>query len=91
MHGLELNLTFSTNCELIWSCFFTTGIKLIMDMVPNHSSDLHEWFNKSVNRIEPYTDYYVWQNATGYDSNGKPVPPNNWVSLSIYFLLLSAS
>ena len=62
---------------------YGTGIKLIMDVVPNHSSDLHEWFNKSVHRIEPYTDYYVWQNATGYDSDGKPLPPNNWVFFCI--------
>ncbi|CAG7819462.1 unnamed protein product [Allacma fusca] len=60
--------------------FKKRGIKLIMDIVPNHSSDEHEWFNKSINRIEPYTDYYVWRDAKGRDSEGKPIPPNNWVS-----------
>ena len=54
-----------------------------MDMVPNHSSDLHEWFNKSINRVEPYTDYYMWKDANGTDANGKPIPPNNWVRIAL--------
>ena len=42
------------------------GIKIIMDFVPNHSSDEHEWFQKSLKREEPYTDYYVWANPKGF-------------------------
>jgi glycosidase len=60
--------------------FKKRGLKLIMDMVPNHSSDQHPWFKKSVQRIEPYTDYYVWKDAKGFDENGKPIPPTNWVA-----------
>ena len=45
-------------------------IKIIMDFVPNHSSDQHEWFKKSAKKEDPYTDYYVWSKNT----------PNNWVS-----------
>lgn len=56
-----------------------TGIKLVMDFVPNHSSDMHVWFNKSVNREGKYADYYVWKDAKGHDDEGKPIPPNNWV------------
>ena len=47
------------------------GLKLFMDFIPNHSSDQHEWFQKSVKKEEPYTNYYVW-------SKNKP---NNWVCL----------
>jgi len=32
-------------------------------------------------REEPYTDYYVWKDPAGYDKNGNPLPPNNWVSV----------
>ena len=48
-------------------------IQVIMDFVPNHSSDQHEWFKKSVKKEEPYTDYYVWRAGRGNN------PPNNWV------------
>lgn len=68
-----------------------SDIKLVMDFVPNHSSDEHVWFNRSVNRIEPYTDYYVWKDAKGFEIDGTPIPPNNWVRTSrIYNLLLIA-
>ena len=52
------------------------GMKVIMDLVVNHTSDQHEWFQKSRQRIEPYTDYYIWRPAK---KNGKL--PNNWDSL----------
>ena len=55
------------------------GLKIVLDFVPNHSSDLHEWFQKSVKREEPYTDFYVWEDAIGVDNDGNPIPPNNWV------------
>ena len=51
------------------------GMKLVMDLVVNHTSDEHEWFQKSRRRIEPYTDYYIWRPAK---QNGKM--PNNWQS-----------
>ncbi|XP_044744081.1 maltase 1-like [Chrysoperla carnea] len=56
------------------------GIKLILDFVPNHSSDKHEWFQLSANRTKGYEDYYVWVDAKGFDKDGKPIPPNNWNS-----------
>ena len=55
-------------------------IKVLLDFVPNHSSDEHDWFKKSIAREEPYTDYYVWKDPKGYDADGNPIPPNNWVS-----------
>ena len=51
------------------------GMKVIMDLVVNHTSTEHEWFKKSRERIEPYTDYYIWRPG----KNGKL--PNNWDSL----------
>jgi len=52
------------------------GMKVIMDLVVNHTSTEHEWFKKSRQRVEPYTDYYIWRPAK---PNGKL--PNNWDSL----------
>ena len=50
-------------------------MKVVMDLVVNHTSDEHEWFQKSRQRIDPYTDYYIWR-------PGKPGGklPNNWDS-----------
>ena len=52
------------------------GMKVIMDLVVNHTSTEHDWFKKSREKIEPYTDYYIWRPAK---PNGKL--PNNWDSL----------
>ena len=44
------------------------GIRLIMDLVANHTSDEHEWFIESKkNKDNPYRDYYIWKDK-----------PNNW-------------
>jgi len=48
--------------------------------VPNHSSDENEWFQKSVERIDPYTDFYVWHDGKIDPETGERVAPNNWVS-----------
>ena len=37
------------------------GLKIVMDFVPNHSSNEHDWFLKSEQREDPYTDYYIWK------------------------------
>ena len=51
------------------------GMKVLMDLVVNHTSDEHDWFQKSRQRIDPYTDYYIWRPAR---SDG--TLPNNWDS-----------
>lgn len=50
-------------------------IKLVMDLVVNHSSDEHAWFVESrKSKDNPYRDYYIWR-----DGNGEK-EPNNWAS-----------
>lgn len=53
------------------------GLKVVLDYVPNHTSDKHVWFEKSIARVDPYTNYYVW--ADGKIVNGSRQPPSNWV------------
>ncbi|MGN0768263.1 MAG: alpha-glucosidase [Christensenellales bacterium] len=54
------------------------GIRLVMDLVVNHTSDEHEWFKQSrSSKDNPYRDYYIWKKGRGKD--GKK-PPNNWTS-----------
>lgn len=57
--------------------FLFIGLKLLLDLVPNHSSDEHEWFTKSENNEEPFNDYYIWREGKNKDDKE---PPNNWVS-----------
>ncbi|MGZ7186175.1 alpha-amylase family glycosyl hydrolase, partial [Streptococcus pyogenes] len=57
------------------------GIKILMDLVVNHSSDEHAWFEASrASRDNDYRDYYIWRDSSGHDEAGNPLPPNNWVS-----------
>lgn len=65
------------------------GLKLIIDFVINHTSNKHSWFTKSIDRIEPYTDFYVWKDAKSFEKNGDPIPPNNWVSDAFLCQVLS--
>ncbi|MGI6702175.1 MAG: alpha-glucosidase [Christensenellales bacterium] len=54
------------------------GIKLIMDLVVNHTSDEHPWFVESRKSVDnPYRDYYIWRKGKGKDGRK---PPNNWTS-----------
>ena len=50
------------------------GIRVIMDLVVNHTSDEHKWFIESQNPDSPYHDYYFWRKGKGKR------PPNNWLS-----------
>src|SRR6266498_1394818 len=51
------------------------GIKLVMDLVVNHTSDEHSWFKESCKSKEnPYRDFYIWRPAKN------SAEPNNWVS-----------
>ncbi|WP_422055681.1 alpha-amylase family glycosyl hydrolase [Sphingomonas sp.] len=52
------------------------GLRLILDFVPNHSSDQHPWFVESrASRDSPKRDWYIWRDAKPDGS-----PPNNWIS-----------
>lgn len=53
------------------------GMKLILDLVPNHSSDQHPWFLESrSSKDNPKRDWYIWKDP-GPDGD----PPNNWLSV----------
>lgn len=65
--------------ELCAACH-EANIKLMIDFVPNHTSDQHEWFKKSVARTEQYDDWYIWHDGIR-DEDGVIRPPNNWGSV----------
>lgn len=59
------------------------NMRLVLDFVPNHSSNEHKWFKCSERAlIDPvncgkYKDYYIWSNSTRFNNSR----PNNWISL----------
>lgn len=51
------------------------GMRVVLDLVPNHSSSQHPWFRSAVaDRDSPYRDFYVWRDGT------PDRPPTNWMS-----------
>lgn len=69
---------------LNWYVIFL-DLKLITDLIPNHTSYKCEWFVKSVRREGKYTDYYMWKDAKNQAEvlkySATPIPPNNWVDI----------
>ena len=63
------------NWEELCAGLHQCGIKLVMDLVINHTSDEHPWFKASrASRDNPYRDYYIWR--PGHEGR----EPNNWRS-----------
>ncbi len=57
-------------------------IRILMDMVMNHSSDKHKWFEESrSSKTNPYRNWYVWKDGKGQTATDKGQPPNNWQSV----------
>nr|XP_050856119.1 maltase 1-like [Vespula vulgaris] len=54
------------------------GLKVVLDLVPNHTSDKHEWFQKYLAGEKKYKDYYIWRKGR---KNDGVTPPNNWISV----------
>jgi alpha-glucosidase len=64
---------------LIDACH-SRGMRLILDLVINHTSDEHKWFQESrSSKDNPKRDWYIWRPAK-YAADGTRMPPNNWRS-----------
>jgi alpha-glucosidase len=61
------------------------NLKVILDFVPNHSSNESDFFAKSVRREPGFENFYMWHPGKPNPVNGtRPLPPNNWVSMFRY-------
>lgn len=61
--------------DLLLKAAHERNLKIIMDLVVNHTSDEHRWFAESrKSKDNPYRDYYIWRTGKG------DAPPNNWGS-----------
>ncbi|KAK9357203.1 glycoside hydrolase superfamily [Lipomyces starkeyi] len=69
-----------TDIEELIKGLHARGMKLIMDLVVNHTSDQHAWFKSAIaSKDSPYRDYYIWKKPKIGES-GEKIPPNNWLS-----------
>lgn len=59
------------------------GIHLMLDFIPNHTSDLHGWFIQSATGTGFYKDFYVWHDGVPNkeEPSEQPGLPNNWISV----------
>ena len=61
--------------EMLIAEVHSRKMKLLIDMVMNHTSDTHQWFRDSVARIHDKDDWYIWRKGRGRR------PPNNWINI----------
>ena len=62
--------------DRLLSALHARGMRLILDLVPNHTSDEHPWFVQArASRTSPFRDWYIWR-----DPAADGGPPNNWLS-----------
>ena len=90
-HGFGYDITNYCDVSPIFGCvedfvelcktYHELGIKVIIDQVYNHCSDKHPWFEKSVNGIAPYDEFFIWDKGITKKNTPQPLPPNNWKCL----------
>jgi alpha-glucosidase len=74
--GVDPRFGSLTDFDSLLASAHARGLKLLLDFVPNHSSDQHPWFVESrSSRDNPKRDWYIWRDAA--PDGG---PPNNWIS-----------
>ncbi|XP_013421851.1 maltase 1-like [Lingula anatina] len=59
------------------------GKKIILDFIPNHTSDQHQWFQASRKSSQKYKDFYIWSDGVLLE-NGKRGPPSDWKDYSCH-------
>ena len=66
--------------RLVEACH-ARGVRVILDLVLNHTSHRHAWFTASrASRTGPFADWYIWRDSPGRSPSGRRRRPNNWRS-----------
>lgn len=67
-----------SDVETLKDALHSRGMKMVLDLVVNHTSDKHQWFQESrKSKDNPFRDWYIWR-PPRYDAAGNRQPPNNW-------------
>jgi len=78
-HYTEIDPSLGTqeDFDTLIKTYHEKGMRVMIDLVPNHTSDEHEWFKESrSSRTNPRSDWYIWR-----DGKADGSPPNNWSSV----------
>jgi alpha-glucosidase len=74
--GVDPSFGSMADLEAVFAKAHDLGMKVLVDLVPNHSSSEHPWFTSArTSKDSPYRDYYIWRDPA--PGGG---PPNNWTS-----------
>jgi alpha-glucosidase len=74
-YGVQTDLGSLSDLDRLIDAGRRRGIRLLLDLVPNHTSSQHPWFvSARSSKSSPYRDYYVWA-----DGQADGSPPNNWI------------
>lgn len=65
--------------KINYTVMYYLDMKVMLKLVPNHSSTSNLFFERSVLKEVPYKDYYVWN--PGFSNGVQYQPINNWVSI----------
>lgn len=68
-----------TDLQFLVSEAHKLGIKVILEFIPNHTSDQHDWFRRSTDGDREFKDFYVWHDGNPPINDGRASVPNNWV------------
>ena len=76
----DVSPIFGTLEDFVELCktYHALNIKVIIDQVYNHCSDKHPWFKKSIKKIAPYDNFFIWHEGKTKKNSPSPLPPNNW-------------
>jgi alpha-glucosidase len=79
---IEVDSIFGTmqDVEELFTKAKAKGLKVVLDFVPNHTSNKHEWFIKSEVGTDGYKDFYIWHDGAKQINEGRNLPPNSWQS-----------
>ncbi|KAG5675793.1 hypothetical protein PVAND_005667 [Polypedilum vanderplanki] len=79
---VKVDETFGTmsDIEELFAKAKEKNLRIILDFVPNHTSNRHEWFLNSEISVSEYENFYVWHDGIPQKNDGQPLPPNNWTS-----------
>jgi alpha-glucosidase len=79
--GIDPRFGTMADFDALLAAAHARGLRVLLDLVPNHSSSAHPWFVESrASRGNPKRDWYIWRDPAPGAGPPEQRPPNNWIS-----------